>query len=58
MSDSESDIEQYTEYTRLMDGHVATNSSDLRSSNDNSRKRRPRDPEERGYYQEVSKSPL
>lgn len=40
MSDSESDLDNFSEKTRLMDGHVATNSSTTASSGaENLRKR-------------------
>lgn len=40
MSDSESDFENFSENTRLMDGHVATNTSSTTSHNtENLRKR-------------------
>lgn len=41
MSDSESDLENYSEKTRLMDGHVATNTSGIASAHgsENVRKR-------------------
>lgn len=40
MSDSESDLENYSENTRLMDGHVATNASSTTPHNtENLRKR-------------------
>lgn len=44
MSDSESDLENFSENTRLMDGHVATNSNSTTSHNtENLRKREGRE---------------
>lgn len=40
MSDCESDFEVPSESTRLMDGHVATNGTDVRTTVDSARKRR------------------
>lgn len=39
MSDSESDSENFSENTRLMDGHVATNANSTPHNTDNLRKR-------------------
>lgn len=55
MSQSDSDFDLPTENTKLMDGHVSTDSGDLRqTTNENTRKRKPRVPPEQGLYQEVS----
>lgn len=54
MSDSENEFENPSENTRLMDGHVATNTTDVRGGGDNPRKRRSRAVDERGDFDEVS----
>lgn len=53
MSDSDSEFEVPSENTRLMDGHVATNSTDVRNVTENTRKRRLRSPNDPNY-EEVS----
>lgn len=50
MSDTDSDFDQSSENTRLMDGHVEANGNqEVRNTNENARKRRPGNPPERDY---------
>lgn len=54
MSDSESDLENFSENTRLMDGHVATNASSTTSHNtENLRKRENRNNENPSRENEI-----
>lgn len=50
MSETDSDFDISSENTRLMDGHVEANGNpEVRNVNENTRKRRPRNPNERNY---------
>lgn len=50
MSETDSDFDLSSENTRLMDGHVEANGNpEVRNTNENARKRRPRNPPEGGY---------